>query len=346
MLFWNESARVVDPADYRLYDWTDWSQLRAREGERFIQAVRLRLRVPEVIVLADYDRLPKAAVSFSRRNVFKRDHWACQYCGCQPGGEELTIDHVIPRSQGGTSTWDNCVLACIGCNKRKADSTPQQAGMRLRKAPVRPRWKPIYAPRQRADRKLVEVHQRDVLERPVGEVMVSFGPRGLPPGPYTSVLLGEQPASKAGGRGSTPRARACRRGSTEKGGAGLVNRLILVRIQSSALLICPDGVADRIGPSEGPGPGSSPGRDIGLKIALRVCRIARQRSKLQDGVRLLGEALIIRYCPRSVADSHATLRRSRARFNSWRGHLLFCSPDEGGALCATATLMTAYFLKR
>ena len=87
VLLWNESARVVDPADYRLYTWADWSQLRPREGEQFIQAVRLRLRVPEVIVLAEYDRLPTAAVSFSRRNVFKRDHWACQYCGCQPGGD-------------------------------------------------------------------------------------------------------------------------------------------------------------------------------------------------------------------------------------------------------------------
>jgi len=145
VLLWNDSARVVDPADYRLYTWADWSGFRPRDDEQFIQAVRLRLRVPEVIVLSAYDRLPSAAVSFSRRNVFKRDHWACQYCGGQPGGEELTIDHVLPRSQGGTSTWENCVLACIGCDKRKADRTPQQAGMQLRKAPVRPAWKPIYA---------------------------------------------------------------------------------------------------------------------------------------------------------------------------------------------------------
>jgi len=145
VLLWNESARVVDPADYQLYTWEDWSKLSPSEGEQFIQTVRLRLRVPEVIVLSEYDELPTAAVSFSRRNVFKRDHWACQYCGCQPGGEELTIDHVIPRSQGGTSTWDNCVLACIDCNKHKADRTPLQAGMRLRRTPLRPTWKPIYA---------------------------------------------------------------------------------------------------------------------------------------------------------------------------------------------------------
>ena len=145
VLLWNEAARVVDPETYQLFTWADWSRIAPRDGDAFIQAVRQRLRVPEVIVLAEYDRLPSAAVSFSRRNVFKRDHWTCQYCDVQPGSEELTIDHVVPRSQGGTSTWDNCVLSCIDCNKRKADRTPQQAGMKLRKAPVRPTWKPMYA---------------------------------------------------------------------------------------------------------------------------------------------------------------------------------------------------------
>jgi 5-methylcytosine-specific restriction endonuclease McrA len=145
VLLWNESARVVDPDDYRLYSWADWSALKLRDGEPWIQAIRQRLRVPEVIVLAGYDRVPSAAVSFSRRNIFKRDHWTCQYCGCQPGGDDLSIDHVVPRSQGGTSTWENCVLACVACNKRKADRTPRQAGLKLRKEPVRPTWKPLYA---------------------------------------------------------------------------------------------------------------------------------------------------------------------------------------------------------
>jgi 5-methylcytosine-specific restriction endonuclease McrA len=145
VLLWNEAARVVDPETYQLFTWADWSKVAPRDGDAFIQAVRLRLRVPEVIVLAEYDRLPSAAVSFSRRNVFKRDHWTCQYCGVQPGSEELTIDHVVPRSQGGTSTWDNCVLACIDCNKQKADRTPHQAGMKLKKPPLSPTWKPLYA---------------------------------------------------------------------------------------------------------------------------------------------------------------------------------------------------------
>lgn len=145
VMLWNESAHVVDPHDYQMYGWADWSRLAPRDGELFIQATRLRLRVPEVVALTGYDRLPRAAVSFSRRNIFKRDHYTCQYCGVQPGSEELTIDHVVPRAQGGVSSWENCVLACVACNKRKADRTPAQAGLRLRKQPIRPAWKPLYA---------------------------------------------------------------------------------------------------------------------------------------------------------------------------------------------------------
>jgi 5-methylcytosine-specific restriction endonuclease McrA len=147
VLLWNDNARVVDPADYRLYSWADWAELVPAADEPFIQAVRLRLRVPEVVALTQYDRVPVNAVTFSWRNIYKRDRYTCQYCGAQPGSEELTLDHVVPRAQGGVSTWENCVLACVGCNKRKADRTPEQAAMPLRKRPVRPAWKPLYASR-------------------------------------------------------------------------------------------------------------------------------------------------------------------------------------------------------
>lgn len=145
VLLWNESARVVDPDDYQLYNWEDWSSLRPKEEERFVQAVRFKLRVPEVIVLCRYDRLPSATVAFSRRNIYKRDRYTCQYCGRQPGSAELTIDHVVPRSRGGTSCWENCVLACVDCNHLKADRTPEQAQMRMRHEPFRPTWRPFYS---------------------------------------------------------------------------------------------------------------------------------------------------------------------------------------------------------
>lgn len=140
-------AHIVDPDDYRLYTWDDWSVLNPSGDEPFIQTYHDRLRVPEVVTLTSYDRVPTSAVTFSRRNIFKRDRFTCQYCGRQPGHEELTIDHVLPRSHGGTSTWTNCVLACIDCNSAKADRTPDQAGMRLLHEPRRPVWRPLYAAR-------------------------------------------------------------------------------------------------------------------------------------------------------------------------------------------------------
>ncbi|MCA9076222.1 MAG: HNH endonuclease [Planctomycetaceae bacterium] len=140
-----DGARVVDPDDYRQYTWDDWAALRPDDDELFVQTCHFRLRVPEVITLRDYDRVPINSVTFSRRNVFKRDRFTCQYCGCQPGSSELTIDHVVPRAQGGESTWENCVLACVECNGTKADRTPAQARMKLRNEPTRPNWRPIYA---------------------------------------------------------------------------------------------------------------------------------------------------------------------------------------------------------
>src|SRR5207248_9730592 len=101
-----------DPDDFQTYDWSDWSSMAPADDEVFIQAVTYRLRVPEVVALTHYDRVPLGKVAFNRRNLFKRDHETCQYCGDRPGLDSLTIDHLVPRSRGGTSTWENCVLAC------------------------------------------------------------------------------------------------------------------------------------------------------------------------------------------------------------------------------------------
>src|SRR3954467_13901073 len=81
VLLWNEAARIVDVTDYQTFSWEDWSTLRPHDGDDFVQAISTRLRVPEVIALSGYDRQPQSAVTFSRRNVFKRDHYVCQYCG-------------------------------------------------------------------------------------------------------------------------------------------------------------------------------------------------------------------------------------------------------------------------
>ena len=138
-------ARFVDPESYQLYDWSDWAAMEPVSGEPYVRCVNQRYRVPEVVSLLRFDKLPKSAVTFNRRNLFKRDRYACQYCGKQPRADELTIDHVLPRSRGGQSTWGNCVLACFACNHRKAARLPKEAGMKLHKAPVEPIWSPMYS---------------------------------------------------------------------------------------------------------------------------------------------------------------------------------------------------------
>ncbi len=144
-LVYNEQARVVCPDTYQLFDWSDWAAMQPEDHEVFVRSIRQKIRVPEVVALTRFDRLPNAHVAFSRRNIFKRDRFTCQYCGVRPNPDDLTIDHVVPRSHGGQSTWENCVLACVDCNHSKADRTPEQAHMRLKKVPKRPSWNPAYS---------------------------------------------------------------------------------------------------------------------------------------------------------------------------------------------------------
>ena len=139
MLF-GEKARIIDHESYATFTWEDWSKLRPHLTDEKIKSAHVAFKVPEIILLNQYDRIPTPKVHFSRRNLFKRDNMTCQYCGCKPGSSELTIDHVLPSSHGGKSTWDNCVLACVDCNSRKANRTPEQARMKLRKQPKKPHF--------------------------------------------------------------------------------------------------------------------------------------------------------------------------------------------------------------
>jgi 5-methylcytosine-specific restriction endonuclease McrA len=141
-MVYRDAAKALDPLDCSVHDFDSWASLRVAENEPCIRTVRLRIRVPEIIVLNTYDALPRRRVPFSRRNIYKRDEYRCQYCGARSPVSELTIDHIVPRSLGGRSTWDNCVIACLRCNRRKAHRTPEEAGLRLRNAPHEPNWSP------------------------------------------------------------------------------------------------------------------------------------------------------------------------------------------------------------
>jgi len=136
-LLFQHKAEVVESYDEALMtpDQAD----RAKEyGWTFV------LKMPAVIrLLRAVAR--KKAVRFSRMNVLTRDNWTCQYCGKRLSTRKLNYDHVTPRSRGGKTVWENIVTACYPCNDRKRDRTPQQAGMRLKRTPVKPRSLPVVA---------------------------------------------------------------------------------------------------------------------------------------------------------------------------------------------------------
>ena len=123
--------------------WAGWIQLPIREEDFSVGTVEGLIRVPTVIVLSNFDRVPLKRPRFSLRGLWLRDGGQCQYTGrfLKPG--EGNIDHVIPSSRGGETTWENCVLSDRVVNNRKADRTPQEAGLRLRRRPFRPQTVPV-----------------------------------------------------------------------------------------------------------------------------------------------------------------------------------------------------------
>lgn len=142
-LLYQGGAKAVDE-EYRLFDFASWAALSAEIRSESIGTPSRRIRVPRVIVLLAFDRLPRARIRFSRLNIYARDDNTCQYCGTKLPRAELNLDHVVPRSRGGITSWENVVCSCISCNLRKANRTPEAAGMMLRKPPTRPRWNPVF----------------------------------------------------------------------------------------------------------------------------------------------------------------------------------------------------------
>lgn len=141
-LLYQGIAKAVDQ-QYRTFDYESWSALSATVHDETIGLIGRAIRVPRVILLVSYDRVPRRQVRFSRFNVFARDKNTCQYCGRRFSRSELNLDHVIPRSQGGLSIWANIVCSCLRCNRVKGGRRPEEAGMRLIKKPVQPEWTPF-----------------------------------------------------------------------------------------------------------------------------------------------------------------------------------------------------------
>lgn len=148
-LLMQEHAQAIDTASgaFQILDAEEWIAYSVQHPPvrdcDSVQTIRMRIRIPSVLLLRVFDRVPSKEVKFNRRSIFERDGFVCQYCGVPHGESDLNLDHVIPRDQGGKTSWENIVTSCLRCNTRKANRMPHQAGMRLHKMPERPRWRPF-----------------------------------------------------------------------------------------------------------------------------------------------------------------------------------------------------------
>lgn len=155
VLLYRELAEVihVDNGQFFNYDFGSWLELseftaadesnQANEDADWVRSVNFSIQVPRVVRLNFYDKVPKLTLRFNRRNLFARDGNRCQYCDKVFPLSQLSFDHVIPRSRGGATTWENVVCCCLKCNTRKGDRTPERSGMKLIRKPVRPQQNPL-----------------------------------------------------------------------------------------------------------------------------------------------------------------------------------------------------------
>jgi 5-methylcytosine-specific restriction endonuclease McrA len=136
-------AKAVD-TEYNTFDFESWAQISEfRDQDEVVRTVSAIIKTPRVIILVRYEGAIRKEARFNRLNIFRRDGGRCQYCSKQFSRSELTIDHVVPRTQGGRSVWDNVVCCCIDCNRKKGGRTPAQARMKLKAVPKKPTWDPF-----------------------------------------------------------------------------------------------------------------------------------------------------------------------------------------------------------
>ena len=146
LLFEGHAQVVLNDNDgaFQTYSFNQWRDFSDQEPHpETIATVSFKIRVPRVILLVMFDRLPKKEVKFTRHNIFERDRNTCQYCGKIFERKDLNLDHVIPRDRGGPTSWENIVCSCVRCNTQKANRTPQEEGIHLVRKPKRPKWRPF-----------------------------------------------------------------------------------------------------------------------------------------------------------------------------------------------------------
>jgi 5-methylcytosine-specific restriction endonuclease McrA len=140
-----EAAVGLCVESFQRYTWEEWvSSENPPKATGFIKAAGGReIPAPDAIVLTRYDKLHRKSITFGPRALYRRDEFVCQYCKKRKSVRDLSVDHVLPRSKGGPTTWENCVTSCIDCNQKKADYTLREAGLSLKPKPRRPKWSPV-----------------------------------------------------------------------------------------------------------------------------------------------------------------------------------------------------------
>jgi 5-methylcytosine-specific restriction endonuclease McrA len=124
-------------------NWEEWTNITVSEEEEAIKTVTQKIKLPSIVVMNFCDKIPKQIIKFTQNNLWERDNFTCQYTGKKVTRQTGNIDHIIPKSLGGKTCWENCVIACKDINAQKSDKTPEQAGLKLIKKPTRPRIMPV-----------------------------------------------------------------------------------------------------------------------------------------------------------------------------------------------------------
>jgi hypothetical protein len=144
-LLYNDNAKSLNfkkDGDMELISWDEWINLDV-DNDLFVNTIRGGIKIPKIIVLTYFDKIPKQAIKFTQKNIWERDNYTCQYTGKKINKFNGNIDHVVPRSKGGKTSWENCVLAHKDINAKKANNSPEEVGLKLLKKPNEPKIMPV-----------------------------------------------------------------------------------------------------------------------------------------------------------------------------------------------------------
>ncbi|MFA5599507.1 MAG: HNH endonuclease [Phenylobacterium sp.] len=150
----NDTASIIDEDSYVVYSWTEWLNKfsflvidkipNEMQKYDFINSAKLRIRTPKIVLLKHYSKLPLREVKLTRRNLLIRDDYTCQYTGKKLTASSATVDHVLPKSRGGRTVWNNLVICSKDANNKKSNKTPDECGLKLLRKPFKPKYDPFF----------------------------------------------------------------------------------------------------------------------------------------------------------------------------------------------------------